>query len=67
MIELPDLGAVYVEVSDMTQPMSDAKFIILGEQGEEIAVLSLDFAQCITEALTEFMEWAEGLGKRSLH
>ena len=67
MIELPDLGAVYVEVSDMTQPMSDAKFIILDEQGEEIAALSLDFALSITEATQEFMEWVEGLGSRSLH
>lgn len=67
MIELPDLGAVYVEVSDMTQPMSDAKFIILDEQGKEIAALSLDFALNITEATQEFMEWVEGLGKRSLH
>ena len=67
MIELPDLGAVYVEVLDLTQPMSDVKFIILGEQGEEIAALSLDFAQSITEATLEYMEWAESLGKRNLH
>ena len=67
MEKLPDLGAVYVEVSDMTQPMSDAKFIILDEQGDEIAALSLDFALSITEATQEFMEWVEGLGKRSLH
>jgi hypothetical protein len=67
MIELPDLGAVYVEVLDMTQPMLDANFIILGEQGEEILRLSLDSALSITEVTQAFMEWAEGLSKENIH
>ena len=65
MIELPDFPAVCVEYSDSGNP--PVKFIILGEQGEEIAVLSLDFALSITEVTQEFMEWVEGLGKRNLH
>jgi hypothetical protein len=67
MEKLPDLGAVYVELSDMTQPMLDVSFIILDEQGEEVMRLSLDCALSITEATQEYMEWVENLGKRNMH
>ena len=65
MIELLDSDAVYVEYSDTTTP--HAKFIILDEQGKEIAHLSLDCAQSITEATLAFMEWEENLLRRNMH
>ncbi len=67
MGKLPGWGAVYVEVSDMTQPMLDASFIILDEQGNELLRLSLDSALSITEATQAFMEWEEKLSKESIH
>ena len=65
MVELLTLAAVYVEFSPSEK--QDVKFIILGEQGEEIAHLSLDFALSITEATQEFMEWVESLSSGSIH
>ena len=67
MGKLPGWGAVYVEVLDMTQPMLDASFIILDEQGNELLRLSLDSALNITEATQAFMEWADGLSKENIH
>ena len=65
MVELLTLAAVYVEISDSKE--HPVKFIILGEQGEEIAALSLDSALSITEVTQAFMEWAEGLSKENIH
>jgi hypothetical protein len=64
MTKLPDLGAVYVDISNMEKHL--AKFTILDEQGSETQRLSLDSAQSITEAIQEFMAWEERLLKRSM-
>lgn len=65
MTELPDLGAVSVEISDTLTP--HVKFTILDEQGNEIVHLSLDCALSITEATLAYMEWEEKLGKENFH
>lgn len=65
MIELPDCPAVCVEYSDSENPL--VRFIILDEQGLEIAALSLDCAQSITEATLAFMEWEGKLSRGSIH
>jgi hypothetical protein len=64
MTKLQDLGAVYVDISNMERHL--AKFTILDEQGSETQHLSLDSAQSITEAIQGFMEWEERLLKRSM-
>jgi hypothetical protein len=64
MTKLQDLGAVYVDISNMERHL--AKFTILDEQGKETQHLSLDSAQSITEAIQEFMAWEERLLKRSM-
>jgi hypothetical protein len=63
MTKLPDLGAVYVDISDMEKPL--AKFIILDEQGKEIQHLLLDSAHSII-GLREFMDLVEKHLKRSM-
>lgn len=65
MEELLDCHAVCVEYSDLENP--HVRFIILDELGNEIAALSLDCAQSITEATLAFMEWEEKLSKGSIH
>jgi hypothetical protein len=64
MIKLLDLGAVYVDISNMERHL--AKFTILDEQGKETQHLLLDSAQNITEAMQGFMEWEERLLKKSM-
>jgi hypothetical protein len=64
MIKLLDLGAVYVDISNMEKHL--AKFTILDEQGKETQHLLLDSAQNITEAMQGFMEWEERLLKKSM-
>jgi hypothetical protein len=64
MTKLPDLGAVYVDISNMEKPL--AKFIILDEQGSEIQHLSLDYAESITEEIQEFMGLVEKHLKKSM-
>jgi hypothetical protein len=64
MTKLPDLGAVYVDISNMERHL--AKFTILDEQGSETQHLSLDSAQSITEAIQGFMAWEERLLKESM-
>jgi hypothetical protein len=65
MVELLTLAAVYVEISDSKE--HPVKFIILGEQGEEIAALSLDSALSITEVTQAFMEWEGKPLSASIH
>ena len=67
MQKLLDLAAVYVEVLEKTPTMSDVRFIILDEQGEEIAHLSLDSAQSITEATLAYMEWEDVRSRGNIH
>jgi len=64
MTKLPDLGAVYVDISDMEKPL--AKFIISEEQCQENQLLSLDYAESITEEIQEFMVLVEKHLKRSM-
>jgi hypothetical protein len=64
MTKLPDLGAVYVDISDMEKPL--AKFIISDEQCQENQHQLSDFAQNTTEAIQEFMDLAGRLLKRSM-
>lgn len=64
MKKLPDLGAVYVDISNMKKPL--AKFIISEEQCQESQLLSLDYAESITEEIQEFMVLAEKHLKRSM-
>jgi hypothetical protein len=64
MIKLLDLGAVYVDISNMEKHL--AKFTILDEQGKETQHLLLDSAQNITEAIQGFMEWEERLLKENM-
>jgi hypothetical protein len=64
MIKLLDLGAVYVDISNMERHL--AKFTILDEQGKETQHLLLDSAQNITEAMQGFMAWEERLLKKSM-
>ena len=65
MEKLLELGAVYVEYSATEKP--HVRFIILDEQGEEIAHLSLDSAQSITEATLAYMEWEGVRSKGNIH
>jgi hypothetical protein len=64
MTKLPDLGAVYVDISNMEKPL--AKFIILEEQCQESQHLSLDYAESITEEIQEFMGLVEKHLKESM-
>jgi hypothetical protein len=64
MTKLPDLGAVYVDISDMEKPL--AKFIISDEQCQESQHQLSDFAQNTTEGIQEFMDLAGRLLKRSM-
>jgi hypothetical protein len=64
MTKLPDLGAVYVDISNMEKPL--AKFIILDEQCQENQHLSLDYAESITEEIQEFMGLVEKHLKESM-
>jgi hypothetical protein len=64
MTKLPDLGAVYVDISNMEKPL--AKFIISDEQCQENQHLSLDYAESITEEIQEFMDLAGRLLKESM-
>ena len=64
MTKLPDLGAVYVDISDMEKPL--AKFIISDEQCQENQHLSLDYAESITEEIQEFMGLVEKHLKKSM-
>jgi hypothetical protein len=57
MTKLPDLGAVYVDISDMEKPL--AKFIILDEQGKEIPHQSSDYVQSTIGEMQEFMDLVE--------
>jgi hypothetical protein len=63
MTKLPDLGAVYVDISDMERPL--VRSIILDEQGKEIQHLLLDSAHS-TIGLREFMDLVEKHLKRSM-
>jgi hypothetical protein len=64
MTKLPDLGAVYVDISNMEKPL--AKFIISDEQCQENQHLSLDYAESITEEIQEFMGLVEKHLKESM-
>ncbi len=64
MTKLPDLGAVYVDISNMEKPL--AKFIILEEQCQESQHLSLDCAENTIGEIQEFMDLAGRLLKRSM-
>jgi hypothetical protein len=64
MTKLPDLGAVYVDISDMEKPL--AKFIILDEQGKESQHQLSDCAESTTGEIQEFMDLAGRLLKRSM-
>lgn len=63
MTELPDWGAVYVDISNMEKPL--AKYIILEGQESEIQHQSSDFAQSITEEMAVFMGWVAKLLKEN--
>ena len=56
MTKLPDLGAYYVDISNLEKPL--VKSIILDEQGKEIQHLSSDSAHSTTD-LREFMDLVE--------
>jgi len=64
MTKLPDLGAVYVDISNMEKPL--AKFIISDEQCQESQRQLSDFAQNTTEGIQEFMDLVEKHLKRSM-
>ena len=64
MTKLPDLGAVYVDISDMEKPL--AKFIISDEQCQESQHQLSDYAQNTTEEIQEFMDLAGRLLKKSM-
>lgn len=64
MTKLPDLGAVYVDISDMERPL--AKFIISDEQCQESQHQLSDYAQNTTEEIQEFMDLVEKHLKRSM-
>ena len=64
MTKLPDLGAVYVDISDMEKPL--AKFIILDEQCQENQHQLSDCAESTTGEIQEFMDLAGRLLKRSM-
>jgi hypothetical protein len=64
MTKLPDLGAVYVDISNMEKPL--AKFIISDEQCQENQHQLSDFAQNTTEGIQEFMGLVEKHLKRSM-
>jgi hypothetical protein len=63
MTKLPDLGAYYVDISDLEKPL--VKSIILDEQGKETQHLSLDSAHSTID-LREFMDLVEKHLKRSM-
>ena len=64
MTKLPDLGAVYVDISDMEKPL--AKFIISDEQCQESQHRSLDSAQNTIGEMQEFMDLVEKHLKKSM-
>jgi hypothetical protein len=64
MTKLPDLGAVYVDISNMEKPL--VKFIISDEQCQENQHQLSDCAESITEEIQEFMEWEERLLKENM-
>jgi hypothetical protein len=57
MTKLPDLGAVYVDISDMEKPL--AKFIISDEQCQENQLQSSDFVHSTIGEMQEFMDLVE--------
>lgn len=63
MTKLPDLGAYYVDISDLEKPL--VKSIILDEQGKEMQHLSLDSVHSTID-LREFMGLVEKHLKRSM-
>ena len=64
MEKLPDLGAVYVDISNSEKVL--VKYIMLDEQGNEIQHPSLDSALNTIEEIQEFMEWEEKLLKENM-
>lgn len=65
MTKLPDLGAYYVDISNLEKPL--VKSIILDEQGKETQHLLLDSAQNTIEEIQEFMDLVEKHLKRSMN
>jgi len=63
MIKLPDLGAYYVDISNLEKPL--VKSIILDEQAKETQHQLSDSAQSTID-LREFMDLVEKHLKRSM-
>ena len=64
MTKLPDLGAVYVDISDMAKPY--LSYTILDEQGNEVMRQSFPYVPNTIEEIQEFMEWEERLLKENM-
>ena len=64
MTELQDLDAVYVDISDMANPL--VKYITLDGQEREITHPSSDYALLTTEEMWAYMVWEEKLLKENM-
>lgn len=64
MTKLPDLGAVYVDISNSEKPL--VSYTMSAEQCLENQRLSLGYAQNTIEEIQEFMAWEERLLKENM-